>query len=160
MKPGDYVEEIVLPTMRDFGSNPRSRRHAYLTCMAVFHIRDHLKVALKVSKADIDRKMQAATTATSNSFDVVRAICNGTKHAGPDHYNPIKFRPGDDFDRPAARAGEMQAGISRFGDPAGGREIGHDPKARADIYTACRTTLAAFCSVFPHHLGNCDLSGL
>jgi hypothetical protein len=115
MKPGDYVEEIVLPTMRDFGSNPRSRRHAYLTCMAVFHIRDHLKVALKVSKADIDRKMQAATTATSNSFDVVRAICNGTKHAGPDHYNPIKFRPGDDFDRlrPAKREANGQFALRK-----------------------------------------------
>jgi hypothetical protein len=57
----------------------------FLTCMAVFHIKDHLS---KAGEARIEERMRSAV---GDSFDVVRAICNGTKHAGPDRHNRIKF---------------------------------------------------------------------
>jgi hypothetical protein len=154
MTPEDYIREIVLPTVLEFMEKPRSRRHAYLTCMALFHVKDHLHEAGEVS---IEDKMRAAT---GKAFDVVRAVCNGTKHVATDASHLIQFRAGDDFDRPPARSSEMEAGISRLGDPVGGREIGHDPSKRADIYQACRTTLTAFCTVFANQLGNCSLSGV
>jgi hypothetical protein len=124
--------------------------------MAVFHIKDHLSKA-KPKEIAIERKMRKAT---GKSFDVVRAICNGTKHGQTDSTHPIGFRAGDDFDRPPGRAGQMQAAVSRAGDPIGGREIGQNPIQRVDIYEACKATLIAFCTLFPNHLGECDLSGL
>jgi hypothetical protein len=153
MTPLDYVNEIVLPTMVELKENPRSRRLAYMACMAVFHTKDHLK---KASERSIEQRMR---TATGAHFDVVRAICNGTKHVQTDASHPIPFRAGDDFDRPPARAGEMVLGLSKLGDPVGGREIGRGPN-RQDIYQACKSTLAAFCATFPKHLSKCDLSAL
>jgi hypothetical protein len=154
MRPADYVQEIVLPTMREFSRERRSRRLAYLACMTVFHIKDHLLVAGETS---VKEKMRSAT---DKEFDVVRAICNGTKHPKPDNRNSIRFVPGEDFDRPPAEAALMEAGVSRAGDTVGGREIGSDPSERYDIYDACRVTLKAFCGTFSNHLGHCDLSGL
>jgi hypothetical protein len=156
MTPAEYVREIVLPTTHEFKVNPRSRRHVYLTCMTVFHIKDHLRKA-RPKEIDIERKMR---NATGKSFDVVRAICNGTKHVETDPTHPIGFRVGDDFDRPPGRVGQMQTGVSRAGDSIGGREIGQNPIERIDIYEACKATLIAFCTLFPNHLGDCDLSGL
>jgi hypothetical protein len=151
MDPLEYVEEIVRPTMAEFQANPRSRRHAYLACMVVFHIKDHLK---KAGEKGIEDKMRKATRATS-AFDVVRGICNGAKHVEttPDHRIP--FKAGDEFDRPPARAGEMEFGKSRLGDAVGGREfqIGPDPdRDRMDIYNACEITLSAFCVEYPRLL--------
>jgi hypothetical protein len=54
----------------------------------------------------------------------------------------------------------MEAGISRFGDLEGGREIGFDPSERFSLYDECIATLKAFYRAFPDHLGRCDLSGL
>jgi hypothetical protein len=154
MSPADYVREVVLPTMCEFKENRRSRRNAYLTCMAVFHIKDHLR---KAGEEEVEKKMRRAT---GKSFDVVRAICNGTKHVETDASHPIQFRAGADFDRPPGRAGEMEAGISRIGDLEGGREMGFDPSERFDIYDTCKVTLKAFSDLFPNRLGNCDLSSL
>jgi hypothetical protein len=153
MTPADYVREIALPTALEFKQSPHCRRLACLTCMAVFHIKDHLKHA---GAASVETTMRATAR---DSFNVVRAICNGTKHAATDSTHPISFRAGDDFHRPAARAGELECGISRFA-TEGGREIGHDPKKRFDIYQACKATLIAFCSSFPNQLGGCDLTDL
>jgi hypothetical protein len=52
MTPEDYIREIVLPTALEFKEKPRSRRHAYLTCMALFHVKDHLNEAGEVSIED------------------------------------------------------------------------------------------------------------
>jgi hypothetical protein len=122
--------------------------------MVVFHLKDHLK---KAGEGSIEKKMRKTT---GNSFDVVRAICNGTKHVVTDPSHPIQFRAGDDFDRPPGEAGQWEFGISRFADATGGRELGQNPNERVDIYGACKTTSEKFCSVFPNRLGNCDLSGL
>jgi hypothetical protein len=121
----------------------------YLTCMAVCHIKDHLA---KAGEKDVEVKMRSAV---GDSFDVVRAVCNGTKHAGPVKRNRIKFRPGEDFERPPARGGEAQAGISRRRRP-----VGFDPRKRFSMYDECIATLKAFCVTFPDHLRRCDLSKL
>jgi hypothetical protein len=41
MKPTGYVQEVVLPTAHEYNQDRGSRRLMYLTCMTVFHIRDH-----------------------------------------------------------------------------------------------------------------------
>jgi hypothetical protein len=41
MTPADFVNDIVVPTVREFRDVRRSRRRAYLACIIVFHIKDH-----------------------------------------------------------------------------------------------------------------------
>lgn len=99
MTPADYVNEIVLPAMKDFHAGRRSRRYAYQACMAVFHIKDHL---YKAGERKIENRVRQA--AGSNHFDVVRSITNGAKHVETDASHEIQFRSGDDFvDRLATR---------------------------------------------------------
>jgi hypothetical protein len=154
MTPADYVNEIVLPAMKDFQAGRRSRRYAYQACMAVFHIKDHLH---KAGETKIEDRIRQA--AGSNHFDVVRSISNGAKHVETDATHKIEFRAGDDFDRPPGYPTTVLLGLSRFGDLQGGREIGRGPD-KVDLYDACSQTLIAFCTEFPRHIGTCDLSGL
>jgi hypothetical protein len=121
--------------------------------MAIFHIKDHLS---KAGEKRIEDRMRKAT---GTSFDVVRAICNGTKHVETNQSHPIPFRAGEDRDRPPAILGQMVLGVSVLGDPVGGREIGRGP-TRIDLYQACKSTYLAFCEAFPKYLGRCNTADL
>jgi hypothetical protein len=151
MTPAKYVDEIVIPTVREFRDNPRSRRHAYLACIVTFHVKDHLKNA---GEKRIEKTMRAGG---SKSFDLVRSICNGTKHGTTNTSHPIPFQAGTDYDRPPGRAGEMEAGLSELGDPIGGRQIG-SVADQLDMYRACKDALTNFQKNFPGRLRDCDLS--
>jgi hypothetical protein len=151
MTPADYVNEIVVPTVREFRDEPRCRRRLYLACMATFHIKDHLQ------KAKARKVEKAIRAATGDAFDVVRAVCNGTKHGEADETHPYPFAAGDDWDRPPFAFGELQFGVSQMGDPVGGREIAVGT-ARADLYQCVKRVVGAFKVNFPAHLGGCDLS--
>jgi hypothetical protein len=146
MTPAEYVNEIVVPTLREFSEERRSRRRAYLACIAAFHIKDHLK------EAGIVRPEKAVAAAHKNEWEAVRDVCNGTKHVASG-----SFRVGRDWDRPPGLAGVMECGVSQLGDTAGGREItlGNN---RMDLYWSVKRVLGAFCDKFPAHLGGCDLS--
>lgn len=151
MTPAEYVTEIACPTVRDFRDNPRSRRHAYLACIATFHIKDHLK---KAGETGIENKMRSTCR---KSFDLVRSICNGAKHVATNASHAIPFNAGSDFDRPPAVLSEMVLDLSLLGDTKGGREIGQG-QDRTDIYSACKDALINFKANFGNHLGGCDLS--
>jgi hypothetical protein len=150
MTAAEYVDEIVIPTVREFRDNPRSRRHAYLACIVTFHVKDHLA---RAGENDIEIKMRAAG---SKSFDLVR-VCNGTKHLFTQIPHVIPFKAGTDYDRPPARAGEMIAGLSELGDRMGGRQI-ESGADRFDLYRACKDALINFQRNFSGHLRDCDLS--
>lgn len=152
MTPQNYMDEIVLPTVIEFKNEPRSRRQAYLACIVTFHIKDHLKAA---GEQNIEQTMRAA----GDAFDVIRGVCNGAKHVQTDQNHLIAFSAGDDWDRPPAVLGQMVLGVSRLGDPDGGREIGAGPQ-RHDIYSAVKDILTAFCSSYATHLGATDLTGV
>jgi len=151
--PADYVNEIVIPTIREFGDKRRSRRHAYLACIVTFHIKDHLKVA---GESDIDVVMRSSD---SKAFDLVRSVCNGTKHVSTHSTHSIAFKIGADYERPPSLAGVAMCGLSYVGDTKGGREIAQG-SLRIDIYGACRETLEIFQKQFPAQLGTCNLSGI
>lgn len=154
MTPQEFMNEIVLPTVKDLAVNRRSRRHTYLAAIVTFHIKDHLQ---KTGEAGIESKVRAKC---GDNFDLVRAICNGTKHVLTNETHSIPFSVGDDWDRPPAIAGQMLCGISRLGDTAGGREIGNSGPERKDIYFSIKAVLSAFCECYPSYLGNSDLSDL
>ena len=150
MTPQEFMDQVVLPTVAELKVEPRSRRRAYLACIVTFHLKDHLKTA---GETGIETTMR---TAAGDSFDVVRGICNGTKHVQTDQSHPIPFAAGKDWDRPPAILGQMIIGVSRLGDPHGGREIGAGPQRR-DVYSAVKAVLNAFCNSYPAHLGVTDL---
>ena len=64
MTPAEYVNEIVLPTVREFGEHRRCRRRAYLACIVAFHIKDYLQRAGARQIEDAIRKV------TTDDFDV------------------------------------------------------------------------------------------
>ena len=96
MTPAEFMTEIVVPTLRELRDERRSRQRAYLACIAVFHLKDHLK---KAGEKGIENALRASCGV---GFDVLRGICNGTKHVETDASHVIAFRAGTDTDRPPA----------------------------------------------------------
>jgi hypothetical protein len=115
MTPAEYVNEIVEPTIKEFRDEPRSRRRAYLACIVTFQIKEHL-VRAGENKSDVHAKMKQSCR---DAFELVRSICNGSKHVETDKSHLFPFRAGSDWDRPPARCGVAQAGLSRVGDATG-----------------------------------------
>jgi hypothetical protein len=152
--PADYVSEIVVPTLREFRDDRRSRRRAYLAAIAVFHIKEHLRQA---GERNVERTMRAAGAKSAHDFRVVRAICNGSKHVTTDASHLVPFSAGSDTDRPPAFFGQAVWGVSKFDDLDGGREITVGI-ARIDIYDACKAVLNEFVAGYPSRLGDCDIS--
>ncbi|WP_316227706.1 hypothetical protein [Bradyrhizobium sp. SZCCHNR3015] len=150
MTPADYVTEIVIPTVRESRDNRKSRRHAYLACIVTFHIKDHLE---KVGVTGVTQKMR---TACPGHFDLVRGVCNGTKHVATNQGHVIPFAIGGDYYRPPAFAGVMMAGLSMLGDTKGARVVRHND-TKYDLYGSAKAVLAEFKRQFPNYLDGCDL---
>jgi hypothetical protein len=142
------MDEIMVPTLREFRDERRSRRRAYLACIAVFHLKDHLR---KAGETRVEATMRASCGV---AFDVVRGVCNGTKHVETDGSHVIAFRAGDDTDRPPARLGELVLDVSRLDDGVGGRDVKHGTD-RLDVYECAKAVLLAFQKNYPAHLGPC-----
>jgi len=141
MTPSQFAVEIVVPTVREFRDNPRSRRRAYLACMVTYHLKDYL------DKHGVDVEGAMKLFGGSRSFEAVRAVCIATKHtdfAGRPRYpEHIPFSAGQDYERPPARCGELVCGLSRCGDAHGGREIARN-LGGLDVYDSVRTVLKAY----------------
>lgn len=151
MTPTDYMNEIVVPTLRELRDERRSRQRAYLACIAVFHLKDHLK---KAGEKGIEDAMRASCGV---AFDVVRGVCNGAKHLVTEGRHVVAFRAGDDWYRPPAAAGAAVAGLSVVGDRQGGREIRHRDD-RLDLYRCAKAVAVAYQNNYPAHLAVCDLA--
>ncbi|MCJ2093137.1 hypothetical protein MKK67_11605 [Methylobacterium sp. J-072] len=153
MQPAEFMAEIVLPTVLEFRNDRRSRRRAYLACIVTFQMNDHLK------KAGEKRPEDALRAATDLSFDVVRGVCNGTKHVWTNDSHPIAFVIGDDQDRPPAICDDLECDASELEDGAGGRSIETD-QGSVDLYDACAAVLRAYAEIYPQHFIRCDFSQL
>jgi hypothetical protein len=151
MTPADFMNEVVVPTLRELRDERRSRRRAYLACIAVFHLKDHLK---KVGENGVEETMRASC---GIAFDVVRGVCNGTKHVETDGSHVVAFRAGDDTDRPPAVWGEAVWDVSRWDDAVGGREVQHGA-GRHDVYECAKAVAVAYQKNYHAYLGACDLS--
>lgn len=139
MTPAEYVNEIVVPTVIEFKSQRRSRRHAYLACIATFHVKDHL------DRSGVTDIVSLVRATEPHAYDLIRAVCTGTKHVDTDpRRHRIQFRAGDDMDRPPAIWGEFAFGVSRWDDEHGGREVAAGT-ARLDIYECVQAVLVVTC---------------
>ncbi|MFO1173211.1 MAG: hypothetical protein U1E49_19870 [Hyphomicrobiaceae bacterium] len=157
MTPAQYFNEIALPTVQEFKKDRQSRRHAYLACIAVFHVMNYLAEARSEKKAKTVQDIVKADL--GESFHVVRVVCNSAKHLRLDDKHEIEFRSGDDWSRPAARAGQAIAGLSRIGDQNGDREFQFKNR-RYGIYACIRRILISYEKKFPSHFAGCDFSAI
>lgn len=115
-----YMNEIVKPTIRDFESNPTSRRHAFLTCVAVFHFIDYLDLL------ESSQNLRGQFRRQNANFAIVDRVAHAFKHVQSGNALAMDNQPlavRSVFERPPAMAGVMQCGLSRCGDEVGGVEI-------------------------------------
>jgi hypothetical protein len=162
--PAKFAAEYVVPAVRDFRDNRRSRRHAYEACVAVYHLKDHLEAC----GADVESAFKSC--GRNSSFEAIRAACNAYKHAqfprpnDEQRYkrkypNHIPFLFGQEYERPPCIAGLAKADLSRVGDRTGGIEIARD-RGGFDLYESVKTVLKAYEFHFSFLLEDLDLRSL
>lgn len=111
-----------------------------------------------MSKTGIQGIEVAMRAGTGDMFDVVRGVCNGSKHVRTDGGHRVAFEVGDDIDQPDVGYGAGGFGVGRFGG-IGGREIQVDGR-QVDLYDACAAVLRGYIVAYPLHFAGSDLSGL
>lgn len=112
-----YLRNIVDQTISDFEKHPTSRRHAFLACLVTFHCIDYLAFPGKSGNLRKQFKNE------SMDFALVDRVTHAFKHVesgSPESAQNRPLRVAAVFERPPRRAGIMQAGLSRLGDPVGG----------------------------------------
>lgn len=102
MTPAEYVEAVVLPTVRDFMARPDDRRLAYLSAIATFHVTDYLMRAAKppteqAGRAELKRIRDLLRADATYFYDAIDGLCNGTKHCGRDNKRGLQFKPGGEL---------------------------------------------------------------
>jgi len=133
MTPAEYVQVVVLPTVREFMAKPDDRRLVYLSAIAAFHVSDYLLRAAPAStKPEVELKRIRDVLRSDLTFwyDAIEGMANGAKHCGRDRNRGAPFMPGDEEYVPPFGFGE---GFGGFGQgrwdrpgllvPAGGGQI-------------------------------------
>ena len=143
-------------------------RWAYLSAIAVYHLRDHLAEALvtPTGNAKADRRaVEAAVESVDDMvrtafpsplpFDIVEGVANGSKHGITRRPHAVLFAAGADRQRWSGIMGEAAFGRAVLGDGPAGLEIPYDGR-RLDVYGAVAATLSAElagCTFDPHPAG-------
>ena len=109
-----YVQEIVLPTLAEFGANPTSRRHAFLACVVTFHTIDQM---FPQSHAAMRKNYRDR----SSDFALIDRVAHAFKHVRSDGLEPLLNR--QVVPRPPAILGIMVLGVSILGDSTGAVEV-------------------------------------
>lgn len=115
----DFLTEIVEPTIEQFARTPSSRRLAFLACVSTFHLLDYIE-------PDDDgrrRNLRNIYRRESAAFELVDRVAHAFKHAVATGRPGSELPIGHVYERPAARAGVMQCGVSRCGDSTGGVQV-------------------------------------
>lgn len=114
MTPAEYVEVVVMPTVREFMQNTGDRRLAYLSAIAAFHIPDYLSRTIPPAtkpEAELKRIREVLRSDLTYWYDAIDGMANGTKHCGRDFGVP--FKPGDERYVPAFAADVEGAGADQ-----------------------------------------------
>ncbi|MCJ2065878.1 nucleotidyltransferase domain-containing protein [Methylobacterium sp. J-088] len=168
MTPREYVETIVLPTLRELLAARDDRRRAYLACLVVCHVADSLGLA-EAGREPGFAEMQGRTrkravdTATevvqaeagrrcTEIWTVVHGFANGTKHPAR-----LPLLPGTEESVPAFALDTPGAGFDGGRLDVPGLAVHTD--AEVLFLDACaQQVLAAFVCAYPQHLGGIALS--
>jgi len=116
-----YLDEIVDPTVADFEAKPASVRHAFLTCVAVFHAIDYL------AYPNPSRGLRNQYKAKSRAFALVDRVAHAFKHVETNPRQPTNLIASSVIARPPAVMGVMEYGLSITGDIAGAVTLKEDP---------------------------------
>jgi hypothetical protein len=79
----EYLELIVEPTVADYRANPTSARHAFLTCVAIYHAID--RVSYPRSPGNLKKKWREQ----SLEFLIVDMVAHHFKHVRSSDERPI-----------------------------------------------------------------------
>lgn len=140
-----YADEIVNPTIAEFENDPRSRRRAFLACVATFHLIDYIAYPARPKQG-----LREDFRRESPAFAAVDRYAHAFKHTETGHPNNPLIQPleaGQVIERPPAIWGQMVWDLSRWDDAAGSVTIAgeHDRDLLADVKEAAaflRSTLA------------------
>jgi len=80
----EYLELIVEPTFADYQTNPTSARHAFLTCVAIYHAIDRMSQ----SPGNLRKKRKKQ----SLEFFIVDMVAHHFKHVRSNDERPISGR--------------------------------------------------------------------
>lgn len=164
MTPAEYVDVVVLPTIREFLQKPHDRRLAYLSAIATYHVVDYLMrtaglTAWEDRKAETLRIEQEIEACCGGDFHVVEGMCHGTKHCGRDGARGKRFTPGDET---RSLAFGLSDGFGTFGEGHFGPQhllVLHGSKVHVVDWAICAFIVAA-ADTFPQHLGGLELSDI
>ena len=155
MTPNQYVNEIVLPTLREARDARLDRRRSYLAAIVTHHTADYLT-------QHGEKKVRDRISATAGiHWQVVRSVTNGAKHVEADpQKHTIDFTSGTDTIRPPCFAGIAIAGLSILGDTTGAIEIPGADGVTYDLYGSSRFVVQKLIESFPASLDSCDAGDL
>jgi hypothetical protein len=155
MTPAAYVETIVIPTLREAMAARNDRRPNYLACIVIFHVLDYIAAARGERVGPVRGAVERTGTAV---FEVVRGICNGTKHAG-NRSGDFRHQPGSEREFKPFGFGPDCGGFGdgRWDHPGLGVE--HDGMIYFLDHVA-QLLLLRICRRYPEELGAVDLSFL
>ncbi len=84
----EYLELIVEPTFADYRTNPRSARHAFLACVAIYHAID--RMSYPKGPGNLKKKWRYL----SLEFLIVDMVAHHFKHVRSSDERPISDGPG------------------------------------------------------------------
>lgn len=150
-----FLQDILVPVLTEFRDEPRSMRRALLACISMFHFLDYLEAeqegGLLHFRAQMIPSVGAYLQGRYKQFEVLAAVANAAKHKYRSRGEKPFFFIGWTYERPPARAGVMQCGVSRVGDKIGGVEVEYDGD-KYDIAFLLRECLRLLRQYFPQML--------
>jgi hypothetical protein len=140
MTPHQFAFEIVFPTVRSFLAARHDRRLAYLSCIATFHLVDHIAQADAIEKW---RVCDAMRLACSSDFEVIQGICEGRLQSGNRDAEPQQVH---------GSVGRIPSGGFGMGRFAVEPRCPGGPEAEQHAVHACVVAvLKHFAQLYPHH---------
>ena len=115
-----YLEEIVVPTVKDFDEHPTSVRHAFLACVAAFHAVDYMAHPRK------SRTLRQRWGNQSEAFRRVDEVAHAFKHVVTRRRDNSALNARAIISRPPAIAGVMECRLSMLGDTTGAVTLQED----------------------------------
>ena len=116
-----YLDEIVDPTVAEFERNSTSVRHAFITCVVVFHAVDYRAHP----KRSTGLRQEYRTK--SDAFALVDMVAHAFKHVRTERRDVPNLRAASVISRPPAVAGVLRTGLSLVGDTTGAVTLANNP---------------------------------
>ena len=147
MTPADYVNVVVIPTVREHFANKTDYRLGVLACIVTFHIGDHIATA-DSTPGNTGRVCEKMRTRCREQFNILQGVCHGTKHGVTKSHMKHQHRAGDEVVIPGFTWGRNAWGHAAWGGAA--LAVEHDGKLWT--FGQCiGAVLTTFGELYPQH---------